>query len=208
VEGFSCKARRLAAAGIDGVWLDVPFLRFDFGEDWREQWPSFDPWAIARFEAETGYTVPRPPGRSWPDWDDPAWRAFVRWRYSLVSGFLADYRTALREGNPAAVLIVETSVGPDVAATQRGSSTLDLPGVCDVTAHEHGGPWRSVEATYYTWLRFLADLIFWRHTDGDRPAWLLPYVKAGEPDPVEMARRLIEEIEKRRKALKLQDAYS
>ncbi|RLE30376.1 hypothetical protein DRJ54_02835 [Candidatus Acetothermia bacterium] len=182
------QARRIAATGVDGVWLDVPFLRFEFGEDWQEQWPSFDLFSIRSFEAETGHRVPRPPAGRWPDWGDPAWRAFVRWRYSLISGFLADYRAALRAGNPGTALIVETSVGPDVTATQQGSSTLDLPGVCDVTAHEHDGPWRSAEATYYTWLRFIADLLFWRHTDGGRPAWLLSYVKAGEPDTVDMAR--------------------
>lgn len=182
------QARRIAATGIDGVWLDVPFLRFEFGEGWREQWPSLDPWAVARFEAETGYRVPRPPDSRWPDWDDPAWRAFVRWRYSLTSRFLADYRDALKSVNPGIVLVVETSVGPDVSATQQGSSTLDLFEVCDVTAHEFGGPRGSRDTHYYMWLRFLANLLFWRHTDGNRPSWLLSYVYAGEPDTLEVAR--------------------
>ena len=182
------QARRIAATEIDGVWFDVPFLRFEFGEDWQEQWPTFDPWAIAQFEAETGYSVPQPPDAYWPDWDDPAWRAFVRWRYALTAGFLADYEAALKSVNPDIKLIVETSVGPDVTATQQGSSTLDLPAVSDLTAHEHGGPWRSADAHYYMWLRFLADLLFWRHTDGVQPTWLLSYVKAGEPDTLEVAR--------------------
>ncbi len=182
------QARRIATTGIDGVWLDVPFLRFDFGEDWQDQWPTFDPWAVARFEAETGFTVPQPPDSKWPDWDDPAWRAFVRWRYSLISGFLADYRDALKSANPEIAFIVETSVGPDVSSTQRGSSPLDLLEVCDVTAHELGGPRRSGDAHYYMWLRFLAELLFWRHTDGNRPSWLLSYVYAGEPDTLDVAR--------------------
>jgi hypothetical protein len=181
------QARRIAATGIDGVWLDVPFLRFNFGEDWQEQWPTFDPWAVAQFEAETGYIVPQPPDLFWPDWDDPAWRAFVRWRYILISEFLADYQAALKAVNPGIKLIIETSVGPDVSATQQGSSTLDLPAVSDLTAHEHGGPWRSADTHYYMWLRFLSDLLFWRHTDGAQPAWLLSYVKAGEPDTLEVA---------------------
>ena len=182
------QARRIAAAGADGVWFDVPFLRFDFGDDWQEQWPTFDPWAVAQFEAETGFPVPRPPDAHWPDWDDPAWRAFVKWRYTLTSRFLADYRAALKSVNPDIKLIVETSVGPDVGATQEGSSTLDLPAVSDLTAHEHGGPRRSADAHYYLWLRFLTDLLFWRHTDGEQPAWLLSYVYAGEPDTRDVAR--------------------
>jgi len=75
-----------------------------------------------------------------------------------------------------------------VAATQQGSSTLDLPAVSDVTAHEHGGPRRSADIHYYMWLRFLADLLFWRHTDGGQPSWLLSYVFAGEPDTWDVAR--------------------
>jgi len=182
------QARRIAAAGVDGVWFDVPFLRFDFGEGWQEQWPTFDPWAVAQFEAETGFTVPQPPDAHWPDWADPAWRAFVKWRYTLTSRFIADYQAALKSVNPDIQLIVETSVGPDVSATQQGSSTLDLPAVSDLTAHEHGGPRRSAETHYYMWLRFLADLLFWQHTDGAQPAWLLSYVYAGEPDTLDVAR--------------------
>jgi len=182
------QARRIASTGVDGVWFDVPFLRFDFGEGWQDQWPTFDPWAVAQFEAETGYSVPQPPGAHWPDWDDPAWRAFVRWRYTLTARFLADYEAALKSVNPKIKLIVETSVGPNVTATQQGSSTLDLPAVSDLTAHEHGGPWRSADTHYYLWLRFLSDLLFWRHTDGEQPAWLLSYVKSGEPDTLSTAR--------------------
>lgn len=182
------QARRIAATGIDGVWFDVPFLRFDFGENWQEQWPTFDPWARARFQAETGYILPQPPVVGWPNWDDPVWRAFVRWRYTLTASFIQDYQAALQQGNPNIKLIIETSVGPDVAATQQGSSTLDLPAVSDLTAHEHGGPWRSSEFHYYMWLRFLADLLFFSHTDGDQPSWLLSYVKADEPDTLDVAR--------------------
>ncbi|MGQ9601999.1 MAG: cellulase family glycosylhydrolase, partial [Candidatus Bipolaricaulia bacterium] len=177
------QARRIATTGIDGVWFDVPFLRFEFGENWQEQWPTFDPWAQAQFQAETGYSMPTA-----VDWNDPAWRAFVRWRYTLTADFIEDYRAALQQGNPNIKLIIETSVGPDVTATQQGSSTLDLPGVSDLTAHEHGGPWGSSEFHYYMWLRFLADLLLFDHTDGDQPSWLLSYVKAGEPDTVDMAR--------------------
>ncbi len=182
------QARRIAATGVDGVWLDVPFLRYEYGEGWRDQWPTLDRWAREVFAAETGYRVPWPAGGHWPDWDDPAWRAFVRWRYTLTARFLEDYRTALKSVAPGIVLIIETSVGPDVTMTQLGSSTLDLLRVSDLTAHELDGPWQSGEASHYTWLRLLAELLFWRHTEVGRPIWSLSYVKAGEKDTPAMAR--------------------
>ena len=177
-------AADIAATGVDGVWLDVPYFVHQFGQGWREQWPCHCPHCRAKFRAETGHSLPEPP--SAPDWGDPAWRAFIAWRYEQTGGFIADFDAALKAVNPDVQLIVETSVGPDVGATRHGQSTLDLPAVSDLTAHEHAGPFGPVK--YHGWLAMLADLLFWRHSDGDGPSWLLSYVEAGRPDTVEVAR--------------------
>ncbi|MGA9348902.1 MAG: beta-galactosidase trimerization domain-containing protein [Anaerolineae bacterium] len=174
----------IAATGVDGVWFDVPFFVHDFGEGWQEQWPCHCSTCRVKFQADTGHALPEPP--STPDWDDPAWQAFVAWRYEQTSGFIADFDSALKAVNPDIQLIIETSVGPGVTATQHGNSPLDLPGVSDLTAHEYGGPFTATK--YYGWLAMLADLLFWRHTDGDQPSWLLSYVEAGHPGTVDVAR--------------------
>jgi hypothetical protein len=177
-------AADIAATGVDGVWFDVPFFVHDFGEGWQEQWPCHCPVCRARFQADTSYALPEPP--STPNWDDPAWLAFVAWRYEQTNGFIADFDAALKAVNPDIQLIIETSVGPEVSATQQGNSPLDLPGVSDLTAHEYGGPFTATK--YYGWLAMLADLLFWRHTDGAQPSWLLSYVWAGYPKTVDVAR--------------------
>ena len=177
-------AADIAATGVDGVWFDVPFFVYDFGEGWQAQWPCYDPICRTKFQAETGYTLPPPPAT--PDWDDPAWRAFIAWRYAQTTAFIADFNAALKAVNPDVQLIVETSVGSGVTATQHGNSPLDLPGVSDVTAHEYPGPYTALK--YYGWLSMLADLLFWRHIDGDQPAWLLSYVLANRSDTRDVAR--------------------
>ena len=177
-------AADIAVTGVDGVWFDVPFFVHDFGQGWQAQWPCHCPVCRARFQAETGYTLPAPP--STPDWDDPAWLAFIAWRYEQTNSFIADFGAALKAVNPNIQLVIETSVGPGVSATQHGNTPLDLPAVSDVTAHEYGGPYTATK--YYGWLAMLADLAFWRHTDGDQPAWLLSYVLAGQPDTLDVAR--------------------
>jgi uncharacterized lipoprotein YddW (UPF0748 family) len=187
-------AADIAATGVDGVWFDVPFFVHDFGEGWQAQWPCHCPVCRAKFQADTGYTLPEPP--STPNWDDPAWRAFVAWRYEQTNDFIVDFGAALKAVNPEVQLIIETSVGPEVSAIQHGNSPLDLPGVSDLTAHEYGGPHTATK--YYGWLAMLADLLFWRHTDGNQPcetcisqgqpSWLLSYVEAGHPDTVDVAR--------------------
>ena len=177
-------AADIAATGVDGVWFDVPFFVFDFGEAWQAQWPCYGPICRTKFQTETGYTLPPPPAT--PDWNDPAWRAFVAWRYTQTNAFIADFNAALKAVNPDAQLIIETSVASGVTATQHGNSPLDLPGISDVTAHEYSGPYRAPK--YYGWLDMLADLLFWRHTDGTHPAWLLSYVLSGRSDTLDVAR--------------------
>ena len=178
------RAADRAATGVDGVWCDVPFFVHEFGEGWQAQWPCHCPVCRAKFQADTGYALPEPP--STPNWSDPAWLAFVAWRYAQTNDFIADFDAALKAVNPLVQLIIETSVGPAVTATQHGNSPLDLPGVSDLTAHEYTGPYTATK--YYGWLAMLADLAFWRHTDGGQPAWLLSYVLANRPNALDVAR--------------------
>jgi hypothetical protein len=177
-------AADIAATGVDGVWFDVPFFVHDFGEGWQEQWPCYGPICRAKFQVETGYVLPEPPAT--PDWSDPAWRAFIAWRYEQINGLVADFNAALKAVNPDIQLIIETSVGSGVTATQHGSSPLDLPAISDVTAHEYPGPYTALK--YYGWLDMLTDFLFWRHTDGDQPSWLLSYVLANRSDTLDVAR--------------------
>ncbi len=180
------KAARLAATGLDGLWFDVPFLLFDFGEDWQEQWADLSPAARALFHAQTGLTLPAPPFE--PDWEDPVWQTFVDWRYRLVRDFVGEYARTVHAVNPDFRLIMETSVPVGMVATQRGASPLDLPLVSDLTAHEWGGLERP--SSYYRTLDFLATLLAWRHVDMafGQPSWLLSYVEAGHPDTAAQAR--------------------
>jgi len=174
----------IAATGVDGVWLDVPYFVYEFGEGWEEQWPCHCPACRVKFQADTGHTLPAPPAT--PDWNNPAWRGFIAWRYQQTNSFIADFHAALKAVNPQVQLIIETSVGPEVTATQHGNSPLDLPAVSDLTAHEYPGP--HITPKYYGWLAMLTDLLFWRHADNDQPSWLLSYVLAGQPDTVDIAR--------------------
>jgi hypothetical protein len=177
------QARAIATSGIDGVWFDVPFLRYDFGDNWQDQWPDVSTYARQLFQQQTGYTLPAPPFT--PDWNDTTWLAFVAWRYQLIREFVADYYAALQEANPDIRLIMETSVGLEPSSTRMAASPLDLPAVSDLTAHEYTGPETSVQ--YYEWLVMLAELVAWRHVDGDAPSWLLSYVEAGHSDTADVA---------------------
>ncbi len=180
------QAARLALSGIDGLWFDVPFLNSSYGEDWENQWPDVSPQARAIFKKQTGYSLSSPPIS--PHWNDKNWLKFVAWRYRLIREFVGEYYLKLKETNPGFALIIESSVGFNVSATQTASSPLDMPLVSDITAHEEGGTEGPVQ--YYSWLSFLSDILSWRHVDisFNQPSWLLSYVYAGYPDTQDLAR--------------------
>ncbi len=180
------KAARLAASGLDGLWFDVPFLTFNFGEGWRAQWADLSPAARALFREQTGLTLPEPPFE--PDWSDPVWQTYVAWRYRLIREFVGEYAQTVHAVNPDLRLIMETSVTLGPFSTQKGASPLDLPQVSDLTAHELGGLERPYQ--YYRYPDFLSALLGWRHVDTafGQPSWLLSYVEAGHADTPALAR--------------------
>ena len=180
------QARGLARTGIDGIWLDVPFLRHSFGEGWKDEWPDVGPFARELFREQTGRELPAPPFS--PDWDDPAWLEFVGWRYRLIRDFLTAYREEIKAAAPAVKLIVESSTGFAAHTTQTGADPAVLAEVSDLVAHEWGPVRRP--AQYYTWLWLVAKLLAWQHVDlaAGKPSWLLSYVEAGHPWTQELAR--------------------
>ncbi len=180
------KAARLASTGLDGLWFDVPFLTFDFGEGWQSQWADLSPAARALFHQQTGLTLPTPPFE--PDWEDAIWQEYVAWRYRLIREFVDEYARTVHAVNPEFRLIMESSAQLGPLSTQYAASPLDLPMVSDLTAHELGGLERPYQ--YYAYLDFLSALLAWRHVDMSfgQPSWLLSYVEAGHPDTLDLAR--------------------
>ncbi len=180
------KAAKLARSGLDGLWFDVPFLTFDFGEGWQSQWADLSPAARALFHEQTGLSLPAPPFE--PDWSDPVWQEYVAWRYRLIRDFVGEYVQTVHAANPDFRLIMETSVTLGPFSTQKGASPLDLPLVSDLTAHELGGLERPYQ--YYRYLDFLSALLGWRHVDTSfgQPSWLLSYAEAGHEDTLPLAR--------------------
>ncbi len=180
------EARALASSGLDGIWLDVPFLNSEYGPDWIGQWPDAGPAARTLFEAQTDLTLPKPPFE--PDWNDPVWQAYVRWRYRLVREFLVDVREAMLSVNPGFAFVVESSTGFGVEHTQTAAAPFEISELAHATAHEAGETRHAVQRS--VWLMFLGKLAAWRHADlrSGRPSWLLSYVEAGRPETAALAR--------------------
>lgn len=81
---FLDRVRKIVATGIDGLWVDV-LIYADFGPT---KWSDFNPDAVAKFLADTGYSAPTA-----EDWDDPVWRRWITWRHEEIARFLSDVTT-------------------------------------------------------------------------------------------------------------------
>ena len=172
------EARKIAEAGADAIWFDVPHLCFDFGDNWQNQWSTVDEASRNDFYNDTGLMLPAPALQ--PDWNDETWLKFVEWRYKQILDFVDDFNRAMKEGNPDCKLIIETSSDGKVHTTQVASDITRMPYVCDAIGHEYGGPFYEIQ--YYTWLEMLATLKQWYDFDraaGKDTSWLLSYVQHG-----------------------------
>ncbi len=176
----------MAATGLDGFWLDVPFMASEFGEGWVDQWPDVGAAARALFSEQTGHTLQPPPLAA--AWNDPVWQSFVRWRYRLVREFLDEIRSTALAADPDFALIVESSVGFGPEQTQTAASPVEIPGVSHATVHETGETYHAVQRS--VWLLYLAKLAAWRHLDArhGQPSWLLTYAEADRPETAELVR--------------------
>jgi len=47
------RVRQIAATGIDGIYLDIPYWKTDF-TGWENSWASFDKYTVAAFKKQTG----------------------------------------------------------------------------------------------------------------------------------------------------------
>ena len=75
---FFGRIKRIAATGLDGIWLDVPIFN-DIGTAWADMSPA----ATAKFKADTKLAAPKS-----ENWNDPVWRRWIAWRYGEIANFL------------------------------------------------------------------------------------------------------------------------
>ncbi len=167
--------RRLAATGVDGIYIDVPFLRGWFDE--RRGWG----WACACRDCaviyETQYGA-QPPQEA--DWSDANFRRFVRFRFEQIENFIAEARQAVRKGNKKTKLIIEHWNGITDAA-ETACDPASIARNSDARCHE----WTNVDGSSsgyhgYSWLEDIVRYLTYRALDGSDPSWILSYTDEGD----------------------------
>ena len=171
---FVGRIEKIAATGVDGIWLDVP-LYSDLGADW----PDAGKAAAAKFKVDTGMAAPRR-----VDWADPAWRRWIAWRYREMTSFILRVRDAAKAGSSGISIIVETvTLDYDMATLLGldGSLLKTAPGVIqawEVDAVSDATAMRGAQPD--DWISLIGMSKFAKAASGGKPSWMFTYGK--EPD--------------------------
>jgi len=171
---FLDRVAACAAAGADGLWFDVAYYLNDLGRH-EELWPSYDAYTAAAFQS--AYGIAPIPGR---DFDDPAFRRFVRFRQQSILSLARDTSAAARAIDPNLAIFFENWCLDGAGATTYGQDALDL--LSDptlATAHEltpidqdRTGMRR---ASLDNWRDYVSMVKFSVESNPNRPAWILSY---------------------------------
>ncbi|UCC68397.1 MAG: hypothetical protein JSV79_00205 [Armatimonadota bacterium] len=177
--------KRIASDGADGIWFDVPRFVMWWARS-GPHWASFDRFSLEKFKVETGFEAPRE-----VNWEDPAWKAWVRWRQDTMAEFVSTLREAAQSVSPKLRFGVEHYGGFDWQGPAEAWAATKLRRVTDYLAHEYGSAARSPSrARYYNWLYDNAVYAFYRGVDRDHPTWILSYGASGDAQRLNAATQI------------------
>lgn len=176
---YLTQIRKIATAGADGLWMDVAYLLNALGQ-FEDLWPSTDPYSAAAFKAATGH-------ESVPDknWENLAWRRWIRWRMDSIAGFVRAVAAAAQQVDPGILFFTENWCMDSNFVTQYAQDPLDFLSSPEIaTAHELEPVDQDnrgmQDATLEDWQDYALMVKFAVASNRDRPAWVLTY--AGSVD--------------------------
>nr|HID13007.1 hypothetical protein [Anaerolineae bacterium] len=164
------RIEEIAASGADGLWIDVLYLLNAIGQ-FDNLWPSYDPYSQAAYGHAS---IPA------KNWNDLAWRQFVRWRITSIARFVEDVCATARMAEPDLVCFTENWGMDSNFVTQYAQDPLDFIGNPHVaTAHElepvdqevHGMKY----ATLKQWRDYALMVKFAAAANKGKPGWVLTY---------------------------------
>jgi hypothetical protein len=163
------RIKMVAAAGVDGIWLDVPLFN-----DIATEWSDLGPAAAAKFQGDTGMAAPQE-----VNWQDPAWRRWISWRYDEITNYVRRISRAVKSIASDVAIIVENSTVDHNASTMiglEGSRFKTDPDIIqvweiDVLSDETG----MTHAEPDDWISLIGMSKFAKAASGSKPSWAFTY---------------------------------
>jgi hypothetical protein len=186
------RVRQIAATGIDGIYVDIPYWMTHF-EGWENSWASFDDYTVEAFRKQTGLNARK--DLKLGDFSDPNFRQWVDFRIQTFTDFLAEIGKNAKSVNPQIKVIPEIYPGIEEAAVRVGADVYGLYPVVDAIAHEYEfgeGDHMAAARSPLDWFNYQVGMHSFRAFAEGKPTWILNYSWDGNHgvDPREAMKNL------------------
>ena len=171
------RIRQIAATGIDGIYVDIPYWMTHF-TGWEDSWASFDDATVAAFKKATGLDARK--DIKLDDPDDHGFRQWIDFRIQTIDDFLGEIRKNAIAANPDIALIPEIYPGIEEAAPRVGSDVYQLYPLVDAIAHEYefgdAEDHTAASRSPFDWFNYQIGMRSFRAFAGEaKPTWILNY---------------------------------
>jgi len=174
------RVRQIAATGIDGIYVDIPYWMTHF-EGWEDTWASFDDYTVAAFKKQTGLDAKH--DLKLGDFSDQAFRKWVEFRIQTFTDFMAEIDHNAKSVNPEIKTIPEIYPGIEEEAVRVGADVYSLYPVVGAIAHEYefgSGNHLASERRPIDWFRYQVGMHSFRAFAQGKATWILNYSWDGD----------------------------
>jgi hypothetical protein len=174
------RVRQIAATGIDGIYVDIPYWMTHF-EGWEDTWASFDDYTVAAFKQQTGLDAKH--DLKLGDFSDPAFRRWVEFRLQTFTDFMHEIDQTAKSVNPQIKTIPEIYPGIEDEAVRVGADVYSLYPVVGAIAHEYefgNGNHLASARTPLDWFRYQVGMHSFRAFAQGKATWILNYSWDGD----------------------------
>jgi hypothetical protein len=166
------RVRQIAATGIDGVYVDIPYWMTHF-TGWENTWASFDDSTVAAFKSKTGLNAKT--DLKLGDFGDVNFRRWVDFRIEALTDFMREIDANMKAVNPKCKTIAEIYPGIEESAVRVGADVYDMYPVVDTIAHEYETGGMSASRTPLSWFQDMIGMYSFRAFAEGKPSWMLSY---------------------------------
>jgi hypothetical protein len=174
------RVRQIAATGIDGIYVDIPYWMTHF-DGWENTWASFDDATVAAFREKTGLDAKKDVKIG--DFQDANFRKWIDFRIDTLTEFMREIRENARKVNPQIMVIPEIYPGIEEEATRVGADVYEMYDVVDAIAHEYefgAGDHMASSRSQLDWFFYQAGMLTFRAFAQGKATWILNYSWDGD----------------------------
>jgi hypothetical protein len=176
------RVRQIAATGIDGIYVDIPYWMTHF-DGWEDTWASFDDYTVNAFRKSTGLDARH--DLKLGNFADPNFRKWIDFRITTLTDFVDEIGRTARSVNPAIMTIPEIYPGIEEEAVRVGADVYQMYGVVDAIAHEYefgNGDHMASSRSQLDWFLYQAGMLSFRAFAQGKATWILNYSWDGDKD--------------------------